>query len=32
VSGPTIVTLLYILALVGGFLIGVGSRDKDGDR
>lgn len=31
-DGPTIVTLLYILALLGGFLIGVASRDKDGDR
>lgn len=31
-DGPTVVTLALILALLGGFLIGVASRDKDGDQ
>lgn len=28
-SGPTVVTLLYILALVGGWLIGHAGRNGD---
>ncbi len=31
-SGPTIVTLAIILALVGGFLVGLDVGRKDGDR